>query len=123
MSKYYTLYKCSYCGSQYRDVDKCPNCSASTTESIILGNNIEEVQQKGAKIAAETVELILYRICSVLCAVTFTGWICSPGMVIWTLIRQLIFKKKFDKFAIWWIMGLVIFSWFLVWYLSEEVFM
>lgn len=113
-SKYYTLYKCAYCGSQYRDLDKCPNCSAPSTESIKLKTHIDEAQEKGAQLAMDTVELILYRICSVLCCVTFWGWICSPGMIVWTLIRQLGFKKKFDKFAFAWMIGCAIFCVFLI---------
>lgn len=120
-NKYYTLYECTYCGSTYRDLDKCPNCGAPTAESKKLKTNIEEAQEKAAKLAIGTVELVLYRIACVLCGITFTGWILSPGMLIWEFIRRKIFKKKHDWFCIGYVIGLLIFLTFIICMINDTM--
>lgn len=111
---------CRYCGRQYSvQMNECLGCGAKEFDVKLDTSEFEAKADIVASKSLSTVELLAYRITSVLCAVTFVGWICSPGMIIWMLIRQKYFKKPFDKFSIFWMFGCLVFCIFLVWFIKD----
>ena len=95
------VYQCSYCGTQYVNVDNCPNCHATTAASDVIADNLDtllatdleqertEVVKKGA--LSTYVIFTIIHMCS--CA-TLIGVLVSPLMLLIHLVYHIAKRKN-----------------------------
>lgn len=95
------VYQCSYCGTQYVNVDNCPSCHASTATANILADNLDvmlvnDIEKEHAE-AVRKGALSTYLLCTVIhmcsCA-ALIGFVVSPLMLLIHLIYHIAKRKK-----------------------------
>ena len=95
------VYQCSYCGTQYVNVENCPGCNASTAESKVIADNLDamivtEIDQEQAQLAEKrTRSVYLYlTVAHLLSIAALIGFITSPLVLLTHLIYHLAKRKK-----------------------------
>ena len=94
------VYQCSYCGTQYVNVDNCPNCNASTADSKVLADNLDTMLTKDleeqrtevvkkSKFTAYMVATVIH-MCS--CG-ALMGFLLCPIMLIVHLVYFIVKRK------------------------------